>query len=228
MMDPLKIQRLVDGELSRVETRNLLKLAQDDWQAWQEIAAAFIEDRVWQTEFQANSQDDWGGNPPKETAPAPLPGQVSGSATSFGHSTTRWLSIAASVLIALAAGFYLGQLSGTARVSPAGVADAAPAMPDSTGAKNDLSVVNYRPDYHMQLQDDKGNLMNTEIPLYDAETALQAGYDMRPGRLSDEARQMYVDSGFQVKQDIEYMSGRLQDGRTFVVPFQTINLSPGQ
>ncbi len=51
-VDPLILQRLIDGECSADEIRSTLALAEQHPDLWPAIAMALVEDRAWQRQFQ--------------------------------------------------------------------------------------------------------------------------------------------------------------------------------
>ena len=105
---------------------------------------------------------------------------------------------------------------------------AAQQPPDEATPKQTL--VDYRPDYHLELQDANGNpYFGSEVPLYSAANAQRAGIRLdQPSQIPSEFVDRVNRNGYGIRQNLNYISGRLNDGRQFVVPVRTINLSPGQ
>ena len=211
-IDSLMLQRLVDSELTGDEIQTLLHSAEVNPQQWKEIAVAFVENQRWQSEFQRLS-----GDPPKTVAqPAP-------AKESAGPSASWWFSMAAGILLALGMGFYFGK----SEFAPVGMADAT--TENSSLETPAVTQTVYRPNYHMRLQDNDGNnMVSSEIPIFDRRTAREAGVDMRPQPISAQLRDQLLQQGYHTSQDVEYVSGRLGDGRKFVVPIRTINFASGQ
>ena len=55
-LDESQLQRLVDGELDSKQRREFLMAMDDEPKHWREVALAFVEDRVWQTEVKVAAE----------------------------------------------------------------------------------------------------------------------------------------------------------------------------
>lgn len=224
--DALKLQRLVDGELERAETRELLKLAEENPLLWRDMASAFVENQIWQSEFGRDALDNPVGLKRREES-------------NNGNSTKAfpfWLSMAAGMMVALTAGWIIGQggvfsgsdntIAATNQPSNQGLvtADQTPSIdtPERT-------LVSY-PDYHLSLEDQNGNrYLDSEIPLYNISNANRAGIRFdQPTDIPSDFLERVQRTGYGVNENIQFISGQLNDGRQFYVPVRTINLSPGQ
>lgn len=231
LIEPLQLQRLVDGELDLDETRRLLQLAEGEPAAWRRIATTFVENRIWQSEFVDQSETE-PENPARHTGDLKLQ-----STANVPVPRSWWMSLAASVALALSVGFLIGQRNHVsnnevARADTDQIADStgtnpvpfALAQAEQQGTGLDLNPAVY----HMQLQDRNGNqYLDSEIPLYVA----KQNDDLRllqDAKLPDSIRQQASDSGYQVQQGIRYVSGRLDDGRQFVIPIRNYRFSPNQ
>ena len=234
-IEPFQLQRLVDGELEFEEVRKLLQIADSDAHSWRLIASAFVEDKIWQGEF-ADQLDSTESESNSQTI-------ASMTMTSARSNAPQmwWMSLAASVMLALSVGFLIGQgefsLFGTTSnpnsiaggpVDPSeGTSEPAPlALAQSEAQGQDLKL---NPAvYHMQLEDQQGNqFMDSEIPLYPVK---QSGdlQRLRPVEIPISVRQQARDSGYQIQQNIRYVSGQLKDGRQFVIPIRNYRFSPNQ
>ena len=233
-IDPLKLQRLIDGELGRPEIRSILENAQDHPEHWREMAIAFVEDQMWQAEFRQTDVDDEGSGDTR---------LVRDNGESDYWSVPQWLTIAAGLLLALGAGYLAGDRGRTddamARVPGQSVseqiAENVPTL--SPDANNDTEsfapamerTVAYKPNHYIRLQDQEGrDVMDSEIPMYDSQTARRAGLKFEAEPISEELRDYLLQRGYQSRQDVDYFSGRLDDGRRYMVPARTINFSQGQ
>ena len=229
--DPIYLQRLVDGELDRPGTRKLLEMAEANPHLWREMASSFVENQLWRHDFQQMHRDDSTNGFKPATKHE---GQ--------SHSSLKipyWFSLAAGVLLALTAGLLIGRNSGGLTDdghSP--VANKSPVSPDGqladlqppNEATTKQTLVDYRPDYHLELQDANGNpYFGSEVPLYSASNAQRAGIRLdQPSQIPSEFVDRVKRNGYGIQQNLNYISGRLNDGRQFVVPVRTINLSAGQ
>lgn len=232
-IDPLNLQRMIDGELDRQQIQAMLKSADDQPESWREIAIAFVEDQIWKQEFQSGDSGRFNK--------VAMKSDVLTDRDESNHRTLallgRWGALAACLLVAVGIGYWSGleQTNNRSGDNSTTIADAVPILTTNQiassvdTATSGLNQVSYRPDYHMQLNDPNGkSLLNSEIPLYEYEHAKKIGYDMRTEAIPSDLQQELLNRGYQLNQDLNYVSGRLEDGREFVVPIRTINMVPGQ
>lgn len=91
-------------------------------------------------------------------------------------------------------------------------------------------------DYHLELPEEQlGELASAgpvaPVPLFTVKNAEQwkrLNKQRNQSAISPEMLKQLTGSGYQMEQDINYISGRLVDGRSFVVPVRTIRFLPGQ
>ncbi len=229
-----ELQKLVDGELDLAATRRLLNSAETNSDQWRQIATAFVEDRLWQRSFQQLELESESSDidPPwPETAAKAIPNR-----TSTSVRFPSWLALAAGLLFAAGVGFYAGSdrsFNGEAdHTSLAEAADAASVTGSSSADwLPDVSLADLTPEYELELTDAMG-VGKSSVPLYSARRLNQLPPSQRSvfaaSGPSDQDLQRWRESGYQYRQNVDYLSGRLKDGRTFVVPVQTINVSSGQ
>jgi len=111
---------------------------------------------------------------------------------------------------------------------------------DSAGSSERLlTPVDLQPEYRMELLTPDGESIDGEVDLYrynDLNQLVRRDGDDRKVTLSDfmppsgfsaEARQRLSQSGYEINESTNYMSGRLQDGRQFVVPVRSIRFDQG-
>ncbi len=229
----MQLQRLVDGELDFAEIQQLMQSAENKPELWRQIASAFVEDQLWLAQFA-----DHAGMPamqvvaPVKPEPPPkagVPGQANG---------VRWWSIAAMLALALTVGFLSGRgdFAQRAPLSDPVTADRKWVDPGSPSAPMALAQHDNRAPasqinpafYHMQLEDPQGNrYLDSEIPLY----SVTQSTDLRrldAGEIPPVVQEQARNSGYQVHQDIRYVSGQLNDGRRFIIPIRNYRFSPNQ
>lgn len=229
-----ELQKLIDGELDLAATRQLLKSAETNSAQWRQIATAFAEDRLWQKSFQQLESEVEPSNidPPKpETAANAIPNRI--------FTSTRLpsrLALAAGLLLAAGVGFFAGSdrsfKSDVDRSNMLAAADdKQDTATDALTASDAITLADLSPDYELELTDAMG-VGKSSVPLYSARRLNQLSPSQRGAFVasgpSDQDLQRWQQSGYQYRQKIDYFSGRLKDGRTFVVPVQTINVSTGQ
>jgi hypothetical protein len=91
-------------------------------------------------------------------------------------------------------------------------------------------------DYHLEVpQEHLGELGSAgpvaPVPLFtvnNVEQLKRLNQQRNTPAISPEMLKQLTGSGYQMEQDINYISGRLGDGRSFVVPVRTIRFIPGQ
>jgi hypothetical protein len=228
--DPIYLQRLVDGELDRTNARKLLEMAETSPHLWREMAGAFVENQFWQQDFEQLNHDDANNRMDPVSRPSESPTIL---------KMPYWLSLAAGIMLALTTGLLIGRnldgLTGSDHLPRVGNAPASPGnllvdQQPSSAAMGNQTLVDYRPDYHLELEDANGNpYFGSEVPLYSAATAQKAGIRLdQPSQIPSDFVDRVNRNGYGIRQNMNYISGRLNDGRQFVVPVRTINLSPGQ
>ena len=246
--DPLQLQRLVDGECDEAELRSLLADAAHHEDGWREIATAFVEDRLWQQQFcrtAAGSGETSLLGPKQALRIQPLSRQASRIPdTRFRQPRSiRWLTMAAAMLLAVSFGYLLGTdpakpwndaplAASHQRTLPVPVAK----QESSPTPVPKMTPASLKADYHLQLPEAAGGTnevaLDGEIPLYYVQSPDQLTLIEEPEpnrfRLSPEILVQLTDQGFQLRQDLNFISGNLKDGRSFMIPVRTINFSPGQ
>ena len=124
LIDPEKLQHLVDGELSATETRELLRSIDCQSDDWRDIACAMIENQLFQKQFllaaqhESNDEDaavknELAAAPVQQTEQdSPLPVQRndhhSGSERRLFGFPLQSLAMAAGLMIALTTGYLVG------------------------------------------------------------------------------------------------------------------------
>lgn len=235
-IEPLQLQRLIDGRLADREISDIVRDAQQHPQMWQQIGSAFVEDRVFRTAIGQFAEEP--APPSREVGLAKKSDPPAATAPFSGK--LRGLVMAALLLIALTAGliggWYFSSMQGAVRLADV-PADDSPRLsaadngltPDESAQQPEMNPVNYEPDYHLQLQNADGSeMLDSEVPLYTLGNARRIGYSLDQNRVPDELVSRAIDSGYDLDQSLHYISGTLSDGRRFIVPVRTVHLSSGQ
>ena len=305
-IDPITLQRLVDGELDLPQVQQLIKEIDVSPDQWRDIATAMIEDRLWQQAVRvqdpANGVSSDGDlaaamlsaietNPvtlwDDENRPArenmsydsqtrdhsanSLSQKSKSPTTQAPPARTNWMLIAASLFVAVGFGYVVGGplnfgnsnaglalTENEALTPPTGSADfIAENSASNRSSIDDPTLANgripphrvdpnqskitpavYQPDYHLQVPDDN-QLLSTEnvgpvdpVPLFAVRNADQLRRFQQQQRdhwkLSTELMQRMSDRGFRMQQDIEFITGKVNDDHSFVVPIRTIRFVPRQ
>ena len=257
MLDPLEVQRLVDGEQNAESHRRILNMAEQNPDCWREIALAFLEDQQFRLAMQ-NRLSETALIPGLET---PTPGQEkqhlapSRKPDALQANWVRFFAISTVVLLSCFIGFQIGQsgsspiertVAGKSPVGERGIqAEPADGMNPGAGMKlvDQTSVredsmppdpMNTTEQYvrnasmadlqnaNISLEDAQGNQMS--LPMVD----FQQGQRYINQRVPEQMRARLLDSGYNVNENIRYISGRLSDGRQIVLPVKSYRFSLGQ
>ena len=156
--------------------------------------------------------------------------------------------MAATVLVAATIGYMTSQIQNRSLpVSSVTEEDvplvSSPLLADNSSASSQLNdgspddQPQMRPaDYHLEVPEEHlGELASAgpvaPVPLYSINNVEQWNqFNQRPNTpsISPEMLRQLAGSGYQMERDVNYISGRLGDGRPFVVPVRTIRFLPGQ
>lgn len=222
------LDRLVDGELSDAEYRELLRSLDQRPDGWRQCALAFLEAQAWRRDF--------GGMRGAEEDSRPA-GLVSVRGSSRARSWTPVLTAAASLLLAFALGVAFraqwpvlapipdgGQLAtdDKAKSAPNQFAEGAPPPPrvregDSspTAPSGNLRLVVGDPDGRSDRQ--------VDVPLY----------DWAPGRLPPQAASVPPEvqralqrMGRQLRWERQFVPLNLEGGRRVLLPVEQLEITP--
>jgi hypothetical protein len=258
-IDPLQLQRLVDGELSAQQVRTVLTEAQLSPEQWEEIAVGFVENQLWNQAFLTQSTDA-SANGSQSNELKSLAVQVAEKTTNqkLNHGINEkvsgsksWLVMAASLIAAAAIGFMLSQIQQRSLPQNSLAEVETPASSLTVPDTRDLIADNSRgndliedtpqitqADYHLEVPPEKlGELGSAgpvpPVPLISVSNEkdlknLNLFSQQQAQVVTPEMLKRLTGSGYQLKQDVDLISGRLEDGRAFFVPLRTIRFVSGQ
>ena len=122
--DAIEIDRLVDGELTESERKQLLRRFEDQPAGWRQCALAFVESQMWSADLKRMTTEGQlrGDATTENAAVAPT---VAGRDGPFSTGVAfGWLATAAAVMVAFGLGRQMDRGTPTpATVSPTSVAD---------------------------------------------------------------------------------------------------------
>ena len=235
-IDPLQLQRLVDGELDNPQVQQMLDDAQASPDQWQEIAVGFVENQIWNRAFVGDESAST-----DEPAASTQTIEVSKSEQSFEGQNFSWWILAASLMLAGAIGFMLSELRPTS-VPQDSIVENAPtsSVPELSPQLDQPKITPavLKADYHLEVPPDNAELgelanaaMPASVPLFsirNMDQLRQVDRQQTNYKLPPELLEELQGSGYQMQQNVKFLSGQLGDGRSFVVPVRTIRFLPGQ
>jgi len=255
--DELTLQRLVDNELSHDQVRQLLAEVEfgDDPTKWKKIALAFTENQIFERAFEQHESELAVRDMPTFSAGSTVVERPEPSKIEDPTRQNSWwaAALAVSLLLTMTVAY---QISNTSPKVDSDLLVETPSTidPPAVVAKSEpiksfdrLTLASYEPDHQLKAEDvDSASIgkHNSSIPLYDIgrlnpeQLANLRGDDraareamfaqVLPKSFSPEVVQQLQQSGGMVDQNLEFISGRLDDGRSYVIPYRTIRFLPGQ
>ena len=226
-LDPVVLDRLVDGELPEAQRRELLTSLEQQPEGWRRCALAFLEAQSW-----GQSLGEWVRTPAQSAqlasaAPAPpQPAAVARPAASWG-SWKSLLAMAASFLITFTLGMGLQRMWNN-QASTRGPAPAGPTSPDAVAAVPNPGTNPASDVQTVQVAVDgmNGQPQTFNVPLVDVSQAPQALFQQHQPVVPDNIRRALEQSGRQVRQQRQYYPVTLPDGRQVIVPVDQVEVVP--
>ncbi|MCY2980648.1 MAG: hypothetical protein NTU79_18450 [Planctomycetota bacterium] len=220
MINPNKLQMIVDGECSHEVRLDFLRELDAEPQGWRTLALAMLEEQQWLNQISAASHSPLSPiASDRISAEAPLNNAEKPrlkSAQPFVSSQVWFSALAAGLLMAI--GFYGGSF----------LADRSSAL--SRSKPPSVVVANEPPreiDYRgMKMVVTGPNSETSEIPIYDMEevdpTVMWAKENYEIARMNEKLRKQ----GYELDVRPEYYTGTLNDGRKLIVPVKNVGLKP--
>ena len=269
MIDEILIQKLIDGELSNHQIREILREAdqvveddkadqtnptQQKSSAWKQLAVAFAENQIIHRAF--SDLDSAASSTVKAersiAANEVTPVRQQSAKSTSSRRTVGMFALAASLLIGVSLLHQYLQVTDQADHSTVLASD------DSTepGVETVNPLLNFdrstllklTPDHQLQsnqLPTSFSQKVSQQVPLFDAKRFDRRQLDglrgndlaarrawvnevMPASGVTDQLVADYEKAGLMVDQDIEFLSGRLDDGRAYMIPYRTVRFSSGQ
>lgn len=254
-LDPLSLQRLVDGELDTRQVQEILLQAQDSPEHWKSIAVGFIENQTWENALnssfaqpvasrnttldswleQSRSRNNAVNEMGDELETVAVP-QAAVERNPQQRAPVRWLAIAASLLAAASIGYMANQIQNR-NLPNTSIAETRPANDFKTPVRPAMTATKLTPDFHVEMPQEsgfgghQGRNSNGQVPVYRVTNTDQLRQLRAQRAIESEFPRRIIEqlsnSGYQIEQEIEFVSGQVDD-QSFVVPLRTIRLIPGQ
>jgi hypothetical protein len=220
--DDRRFDRLVDGELSAAERRELLGSLDDRPDGWRRCALAFLEAQCWSEELGEFARRPADAAIVENDVKASVPDALSTSP--LKRHRAAWLAIAASLFLAFTLGVIwrneAPRFTNDAVPNPQGqLAEVVPppTVPDAQRRDDALTF---------WVRDETGQARRLRVPLVDA-AALdrQLGLQFQTG-LPPEVRSELQTRGFDVQSKRQYAPLWLENGRPMIVPVEDTKIVP--
>ncbi len=219
--EDILLDRLVDGELSGKERRQLLESFDKRPEGWRRCALAFLEAQSWREELgQVARGVAFETNEPKSPASS-----AARDRKSHWSSMATWLAMAACLLLAFGLGIMQrdrGRSIAGGSSNPSGqVASVNPPSNSgiNSGTKPGDAVTFF-------VKDAVGRKQPVRVPLVDADT-LDKEFGMRfQTGVPDDVRNQLNDNGYAVKSKRQYAPLWLENGRPMILPVEDTNIVP--
>ncbi|HEX5471834.1 MAG TPA: hypothetical protein VFW73_08100 [Lacipirellulaceae bacterium] len=212
--DDVLLDRLVDGELTEPERRQLLQSLDERPDGWRRCALSFLEAQSWREELVNFARPE--GRKPKAVARV--------TSDSRWSAAVQWLAIAATVMIAFGLGWLqhgAGLQSVSATTSQnAGLANAGPpfAVPPHSRRGNDALT--------LYVRDNMGHMNPVHVPLVDAGALdRELGVQFKTG-LPAALRNELQNHGYTVQSKRRYAPLWLENGHPMIVPVEDTQILP--
>ena len=221
-MDDFTFDRLVDGEMSEVERRDLLAGLDDAPNGWRRCALAFLESQCWKQALGPMTQQAAGG----EVAARPM--RIARSA--WPNRLGTLVAMAASFLLAFWVGSHLQEASPERRAMPAmsiGEMASTTASQQSPVRLSPQVQPTANPWKMVTVSAPTGSESagsSIRLPAVERDNIDQQWLGSMPPAMPDDVRQAFSRSGHQVEQHRELVPVPLQDGRRLVVPVDQVDV----
>lgn len=219
--EDILLDRLVDGELSGGERRQLLESFDKRPEGWRRCALAFLEAQSWREEMGQVAR----GFVSETNEPKSPASSVTANGKSSWSAVATWLAMAASLVLAFGLGWMQHERGHSiAGGSPNPSGQLATVTPPSNsgmqnGTKPDNTVTFF-------VKDNSGRKQPVRVPLVDADTLdKEFGVQFQTG-MPDVIRNQLNDSGYTVKSKRQYAPLWLENGRPMVLPVEDTNIVP--
>jgi hypothetical protein len=216
--DDILFDRLVDGELSAAERKELLESLDARPQGWRRCALAFLEAQSWRSEMKKLTQER-----PTSSAQVKRQAVAPESKPHSLRTAAQWLAVAAALLVAFKVGSWQRESGIPIVASPVPTNEQLVSVPPPTGATNTTKPNDA---LNLWVRDDAGQMRRVRVPLVDAQSLdRQLGTVFQTG-VPDHVRDQLNDSGYAVHSKRQYAPLWLENGRPMVVPVEDTKIVP--
>ncbi|MCE5269095.1 MAG: hypothetical protein LLG00_14565 [Planctomycetaceae bacterium] len=229
LSDDARLDRLVDGELSEKERRELLKSLEEEPGGWRRCALAFLEAQCWKESLGAMAREPRGereGPPPSMQQPV---ARAEGRYSVWHRRIATATAMAASFLVAL--GLVTSMQRSRVVEQPGGMDIATVKGPANTSPANQLAGGNGESasnPWRLVTLSTPGDGVSPQrsirVPAMERENVDEAWLRTLPSAIPDDVLRALARTGHEVQQRRELVPVPLQDGRRLVVPVDQVEV----
>lgn len=231
MIDPIRLQALIDGECSAAERRRLLQQIDSQPDQWRDVALALLEEQVFAKDIRAMR----GNAIPNAATEVPVASHSVLSEQEIGKrplARKGWqFGPVLAACLALSVGLTIGRfvLRGDAD-SLLGNSGGNPMLVDNTwekpATKAQLEFNQDEYERSLPVADLRSTNNRYEIPIYDVNHVDPALVLAKRAYEVERAKEQLRRQGYDIDLQQNYLTGQLNDGRKVVVPIHEVGLRP--
>ena len=255
MLDPIRLQSLVDGECNASERRALIDLCEANPECWRKVALAYIEEQVFAKDFSRFPQRSVGNQPAPQDGPelsrvvqvqfsnetefpvalqstaAPQSSVTNEDSPRSGRSSFVAASLAGALLFAggMTTNRWL-ERSEEQRLPAGGTAMIESHSPSMVGTSDTSAhqsdITKPLPEITLPNANALVRAGKNSIPLYESDEVSPAVILAKQEQELTRLRDHWMANGYSVEVEPSYLSGALPDGRTWVIPVRDLNVTP--
>jgi hypothetical protein len=219
--DHNSFDKLVDGELSASERRELLTALDSQPDGWRRCALAFLEAQAWRQEMGGLLEHGAVTRPTARTTAVPSDTRAPGR-----DRGVFWLTVAASLFIAFTLGLALRDLPHPHQPATPNPFNSQVAATDTVRAVAPQKAAPSADALTLWVRDEGGRAHPLRVPLVDAAAVdRQLGMQFQSG-LPAEVRDQLRQRGYQVESKQRYAPLWLENGRPLIVPVEDTKIVP--
>jgi hypothetical protein len=219
--EDILLDRLVDGELTADERRELLQSFDQRPEGWRRCALAFLEAQSWREELGQVARESAAAT--RETK-SPVP-SVGVSRKSMWTTGAMWLAMAAGLLVAFGLGT-MRREPGQMVANNSGVSADQVASTPATSNAPAQSKSKQGDAVTLFVRDEGGRMNPVRVPLVDASTLdKELGVQFKTG-VPDDVRSQLKSDGYAVQTKRQYAPLWLENGRPMILPVEDTKIVP--
>lgn len=231
MIDPIRLQALVDGECSAAERRRLLNQIDNSPEQWRELALALLEEQTFRNEIRLMRHE--ASNPMRsESTSASLTSLAGITETNNGRVKKHWYTgpvLAACLMLSVGVAIGRFVMRGDISSVPWGSNAGGLLVGDRTtqsNSDNTRGLTQEEYERTLPVADLRGSGNRYEIPVYDVNQVDPALVYAKRAYEIEKAKDQLRRNGYELDLQNNYFTGQLQDGRKVIVPIQEVGLRP--